>query len=328
MATEVCYLVKEDHHGVPVADPEVGTDAFYLKLSEPNSFSMAMNPTIGTIGRGNGDSGISCFYSAQTTCTGNLQGELYPSLAKFLCDWAMTPINSARTAPWATTAGTGSLPIGDLASVSIYHAYYIDALGAWIRKRYSGVKVLSGSIAASTSDPIAKFNFALQGIRNDLNAAGTVADPDATEFPLPTDADYPCGPFLYVDLAGGLKIATSRTDFGSVNFAWASTIAPQFFESRYVRSLRYKGRGSSTQLTVDLLLQSMTDETAYQTLVKQDSHLKFDNGTNSLTIDLNGNNVFNSRTRNLDYNGPFLWQGVLLNGFDAAVGSDLTVSAT
>ena len=75
MASEYLMLVKEDHFGVPVADPVLGTDSFYLKLSESNAFSMAVNPTIGEIGRGNGENATSCFYSAQSACTGGLQGE-------------------------------------------------------------------------------------------------------------------------------------------------------------------------------------------------------------------------------------------------------------
>lgn len=330
MATEYLYLVLEDHFGVPVEEPTLGTDALYIKLSQPNSFSMAVNPTIGEIGRGNGDSGISCFYSAQSVCTGNLQVELYPTLAPILLKWALTPINALRTAPWATTAGTGSLPLGDLASVSLYHAWFVDNSGVWHRKRYSGVKALGGSIAASSSDPIVKLNLNLQGVRNDLNAAGTVADPDDTEFPFPADADYPCGPYLWPDLGvGGLKIGTARADYGSVNFAWTSTINPQFFESKYVKSLRYKGRGNSTTLTVDLAYKDAPDdEAAYQALTAQDSEFTLTTTGHSVKVDLNANNVWSSRTRNFDYSGPFMWQGVLKNAWDKAAGSDLVLTAS
>ncbi|WP_165063440.1 hypothetical protein [Paludisphaera rhizosphaerae] len=328
MATEYLLLVKEDHFGVPVEDPVLGTDAFAIKLSESNAFSMDVNPTIGEIGRGNGDSGISCFYTAQYTCSGTLQGELYPTLAGVLLNWALTPINGGRTAPWATTAGAGSLPIGDLASVSLYHGWWDDYAGVYRRKRYSGVKVLSGSLAASSSDPIWKYNFSLQGIRKDVNAAGSVADPDATEFPFPADTDYPCGPYLWPDLVvGGLKIGTTRADYGNVAFAWTSTINPQFFESKYVKSLRYKGRGNSTTLTVDLAYKTTPDdEAAYQALTAQDTEFTLSTSGHSVKVDLNTNNVISGRTRNFDYGGPFMQNIVVKNAWDKTAGSDLVLT--
>ena len=114
-----------------------------------------------------------------------------------------------------------------------------------------------------------------------------------------------------------------------MEFAWQSTINPQFWEAKYVKSLRYKGRGQGTTLKVDLAYKdSPDDEAAYQALTTQDVEFTLNNGTKTLKIDLNTNNVWSTRTRNLDYSNVFMWQGTLRNGWDKAAGADLAVSGT
>jgi hypothetical protein len=327
-AREYAMIVKESSYGTPVADPTLGTDSFYLRLSDGNSFSMQAAPVIGDIMYGGGVATPACSYSDQTNCTGNLQGVCYAgAYSKLLADWALTQINTGRTAPWTTTDAAQVMPVTDLASVSIYHAIQRSD-STYDLRRYSGIKVASGSFdVSSQGDRLLKFNFALQGIRDDTNAAGTVAYPDATEFPAPDETDYPCGPYLFSHTAGKLKIASVRTQYDSLSLKFTNAMAPKFFESKYIQLNKFCGR--STTLDVNLYMKvSPNDLASLQALTALDTELTFDNGTNTLKFDLNTKNVFKSLPRDLPLNGTYSWNATVQNYFDPTTASDIVVSAT
>jgi hypothetical protein len=254
--------------------------------------------------------------------------------SKFLMDWGITQVattgsgdEEARTIPWETTDADYVMPVGDLASVSIYHAYMLPD-GTFKRRRYSGVKVASGSMSASRQDPLFKFQFSLVGIRDDLNAAGSVADPDATEFPEPGDDDLPaCNPWLFSHVsAGGLKIATTRTQYGSVNLSWQNQLAANAFESKYAQLIRFCGRQTTAQ--VQLRLKSSPDDIAsYKALTSLASEIKLSNGTNTLTIGV-PSTKWDAVTRDLKLNDEFYLNGTLAAYFNPSSGSDVVVSAS
>lgn len=332
MSREFCLIVAESSYGVP-ATPVIGTNAFYMRLSADNAFSMQANPVIGKIPYGGGVSTNACAYSDSVTCTGTLQGELYAgAYSKFLLDWAITQVTltgedlDERTLPWVTTDVDYLMPPGDLCSVSIYHSYMLPD-GTFKRKRYSGVKVVSGSITSSRQDPIFKFNFNLVGIRDDMNAAGTVADPNATEFPEPDDGDLPaCNPWLFSHVsAGGLKIATTRTMYGSVNLAWTNQLAPNSWESKYVQLIRYCGRSST--LAVALRLKASPDDIAsYKALTSMASELKLDNGSVTLAIGMPSSR-WDTVVRDLKLGDEFMLNGTIAGYFNGTIQSDLVVTA-
>lgn len=333
MAREFLMIVQESSFGVP-ATPVIGTNAFYMRLSADNAFSMQANPVIGKIPYGGGVSTNACAYSDSVTCTGTLQGELYAgAMSKFLMDWAITQVATTdvegtptRTIPWDTTDADYLMPVGDLCSVSIYHAYMLPD-GSWKRKRYSGIKVASGSITSSRQDPVFKFNFSLVGIRDDMNAAGTVADPNATEFPEPDDGDLPqCNPWLFTHVsAGGLKIATTRTQYGSVNLSWTNQLTPNAWESKYVQLIRYCGRSST--LAVALRLKASPDDiSSYKALTSMASELKLDNGAITLAIGMPSSR-WDTVVRDLKLGDEFMLNGTLAGYYNGTIQSDLVVTS-
>jgi hypothetical protein len=268
-----------------------------------------------------------CSYNDQFTCTGQLSGVLYAgTYAKFIADWGLTQINAGRTTPWTTTDAAGVMPPTDLASASIYHAIQRSD-GTLDRRMYNGVKVASGSVSASSQDRLAKFSLQLQGIRDDTDAAGTTAYPDATEFPPPTETDMPCGPYLFSHTSGLLKIGTTRTQYDAVSIAWTSAMAPKWFESKYVQLNKFCGR--NTKLTADLYMKASPDDlAALQALTKQAVELSFNNGTNSLKFELDANNLFSALGRDLPLTGTYAWKATVQNYYDSSTSSDIVVSST
>lgn len=328
MAREIAMIVKESSYGVPMTSPVLGTDSFYLRLSDPNSFTMQSLPIVGSIPYGGGLTTPACSVSDQFNCAGQLSGVLYAGkYAKLIADWALTPIDSGRTAPWTTTDSAGVMPPGDLVSVSIYHGVQ-RSNGTWDRRRYGGVKVNSGSISVSSQgDRTAKFSLQIQGIRDDMNAAGVVAFPDDTEFPDPVDASFACGPYLFSHTSGKLKIGTARTQYDSASIEWTSTMSPKWFESKYVQLVKFCGR--TTKLKANLYMKATPDDLAsFQALTKQDVELAFDNGTNTLKFDLNTNNLFSALGRDLPLTGTYAWNAEVTNYYDPSTSNDVVVSAT
>jgi hypothetical protein len=328
-AREFALIVQETAYGTPVAvaDRVIGTNAWYLRLSDPNSFSMQAVPIVGDIMYGGGLATPACAYSDQVTCTGQLSGVLYAGpYAKMIADWGLTQISSDRTAPWVTTDSAGVMPPTDLASVSIYHGIQRSD-GTYDRRRYSGVKVLSGSITSSSQDRLAKFSLQIQGQRDDMNAAGTVAYPDATEFPFPTETDMPCNPYLFSHTSGLLKIASARTQYDSIGLAWTNTMAAKWFESKYAQLIKFCGR--NTKLSANLYMKASPDDLAsLKALTKLDVELSFNNGTNSLKFDLNTNNLFSQLGRDLPLNSTYSWNATVQNYYDGSTSSDVVVSST
>lgn len=325
-AREFAMIVKESSYGVPMASPTLGTDSFVLRLSGANAFTMQQTPVKGNIPYGGGYTTPACRYSGQVSHTGALQGELYAgAFAKFLCDWAFTQINTGRTTPWTTTDASYVMPPTDLASVSIYHAYQLND-GTYRRRRHRGVKVVSGSITATAQDQAAKFNFNLQGQGDDKNAAGSVADPDATEFPAPADTDYPCGPYLFTHTAGNFKIASVRTQYNSLAINFTNAMAPNWFEGKYASLVKFCGR--DVKANVNLYLKaSPDDEASYKALTSLDTELTFDNGVSWLKFDFGANNAWDALPRDLPINNVYSWNGVLQNYWDGTSATDFAVTA-
>ncbi len=333
MAREFCLITQETAFGVPtpVADRVLGTNAWYLRLTADNAFSMAATPVVQKLPYGGGVSTSYCSYSDSVSCTGSLQGECYSgSFTKFLLDLALTQVNAGRTTPWVTTDADYLMPPLDLASMSVYHGVQFPD-GTIQRKLYNGVKIQQFSMSASRQDPIFKFNASLIGIRDDLNAAGAAAGTpgtvDATEFPEPGDADMPgCSAWLFSHVsAGGLKIATTRTQYGSVSLNVANQIAANSFESKYLQLARFCGRSTTTQ--VSLRLKASPDDLAtYKAQTSMASQIKLDNGSITLTLDM-PTTKWDTVARDLKLADEFLLNGTLAAFYGATAGTDVTVAA-
>lgn len=323
---EFLWLVQESSFGTP-ATAVTGTNAFYIRLDGSNAFSMTTDPEILPVMYGGGRNTPAFMVSDQNVTRGTLKTKLYAgALSKFLADWGLTVIATGRSAPWTTTDASNVMPVGDLASVSCYHAIQLND-GTYDRRRYSGCKVTGGTISCSRSSPIAEISLEIQGIRDDQNAAGSTAYPDATEFPAPAETDYSSSPYLFSHTSTLLKIAAAITQYDAIQLQWSNSLSPQWFESTYIVLNRFTGR--NTTLTADLHLKVSPDKrAAFRALTAQDSELSFNNGTNSLKFDLNTKNIITKLPYDLPIDQVFKQKLTLQNVWDTSIPGDVVISST
>lgn len=316
---EYLALVQEVSFGTPVASPANGTSRHYMRLTTP--YQGLMKPTIGIIPVGNGYGGPGCVYSDSNTLQPQFGGELYPAQSSFLLGWATTKIPSARDEPWTTTDAAGVMPVNDLASISAYHG--VLEASTMKRRRGSGLKCVKFGLSASRQNPAWKFSATAVAIRDDTNAAGTVADPLVAEIPDPTDGVYPCGPWLFSHAAGGLKINTSRTMFDEVSVSFANTVDARAYESRYVQVANCFGR--EIKINVSLYRRPSPDDlTAYRALTAMDVQLVLANGSNTLTLDFGDYCRWTNLDEDLPMGSPYMWKGEITAVWDGVAGTDFT----
>lgn len=316
---EYLALVQETSFGTPVASPSTGTTRIYPRLTSP--FQGLMKPSIGTIPVGNGYVGPGCVYSDTNTLQPQFGGELYPVQSNFLLGWATTRINSGRTAPWTTTDSADVMPIHDLASISAYRGVLESS--TMKRRRVSGYKCSNFTVSANRNDPVWKFTASGVAIRDDTNAAGTVADPLVAEIPDPTDSVYACGPWLFSHAAGGLKINTSRTMFDEVSVSFSNTLVARAFESRYPQVINFFGR--EIKINVSLYRKPSPDDlAALRALTAMDVQLVLANGTNTLTLDFGDYCRWTNLDEELPLDSQYMWRGEITAFYDATAGTDFT----
>lgn len=327
---EFAMFVIESSYGTPKTTPVLGTDKFYLRLHENDSFSGQMNPDLLDIPYGGGRSTPAVQVSDTYSVSFTLKSYLYPGVhSATLVNWAFTPINSGRTAPWTTTDAGLLMPPGDLASIGIYHAIQQND-GSYDRRLYSGCKAHTATVTCSRSDPRALLTVSGVAIRDNLNAAGAAAYPDATEFPAPAETDYPQQPYLFSHTAGDWIIdgaAVARTQYESVTLTATNAMDPVAFETNYIVLDKFCGRTSVLSGVIHLKL-SPDDLTRLQSKTVLNASLKFDNGTNSLKFDCLTRNYFKSVGRSLPLNRHFSRPIALQNFWDPANAGDIVITAT
>lgn len=314
---EYLALVQEVSFGTPVDSPSNGTSRHYMRLTTP--YQGLMKPVVGIIPVGNGYVGPGCAYSDSYAFTGSIQGELYPAQSSFLLGWATTKIPAARDKPWTTTDAAGVMPVNDLASISAYHG--VLEASTMKRRRGSGLKCSNFSLTGSRQSPTWNFNAAFMGVRDDTNAAGTVADPLVAEIPDPTDSVYPCGPWTFSHASGGLKINTTRTLFDNITVQFANTLQSLSFESRYPQLVNMFGRTITIQVSL-YRRPSPDDLAAFRALTAMDVQLVLANGTNTLTLDFGDYCRWTNLDEQLPVDSPYMWQGEITAFYDAAAGTD------
>lgn len=316
MARQFALIVREEEYGVPASGATLGTDKFYLPITQSGALSLRDAPVIGKISHGGGYATNACAYSDQTQIQGQLQLPLYPgAFGKFLLDWGITQINAGRTTPWASTDPDFLMPKGDLASCTIYHALE-QPDGTFNRRKFTGVKVLSGSLGASRQSPVWSLSLQLQGAK-----ASTAS---AIDFPEPGPNDFPCGPYTFSDLEGGLKITSVRKSYGSVAFNWTNAMAPQWFESRYAQLIKFCGRQSSINANL-YMKPSPDDESTWHALTSMSSEIKLDNGAYEIKIAM-PNSRWETLSPDLPLDNVFAWNGTLEGYWSNADGVDVIVS--
>lgn len=303
-------LRQESSFGTPIliGDRTLNTNTIVPRLDGGGSYTPLMVPVTELIAGGGGFNSPACIYSDQYATAGAIAGMLYPQHTDFLFKWATTRIATGRTVPWTTTDSTGVMPIGDLASISGYQG--VLEASTVKRRRAAGLKAQTFVVQASRQAPAWTYNASVVGIRDDTNAAGTVADPDATEFPEPAGSDYPCGPWLFSHAAGGLKIGSSRTLFDGITVTFTNTLQVLPWESKYPLMIGFYGR--TITIEVGLYRKPSPDDLAsFRALTALDVEVTLTNGTNTLTMDFGTKGRWTAMSQDLPLDNAYRWTGTI-----------------
>lgn len=326
-AREFLMLVKESALNTPMSAPVAGTDLIYVRLTDGNAFGAQTKPVYERIPYGGGVAIMTDYVTDHYMVQANLKTNLYPTQAKFLMDWATTRINTAQTTPWVTTE-----PPGDLASVSAYYAVQRSD-GTFLRKRYGGCKVSSCTINISRDGTVAKLNLGITACRSFGNAypGESATDPDATEFPAPSDSSYPTGPYTFVQTAGHVVIRTSgaavRSKYENLDISFANKLDGAWFETAGLQVLKFTGRDS--KLDANLLFQATPDDrSVLESATPQVASVEFHNGTTgqNMTINYHAKNFITDLPYDLALDKIYRIKMTLENAYDLSAGSDLDVT--
>ncbi len=322
MSREFLYLVQESAYKTPVATPVVGTSAFYIRLDGSNAFTMRPRPVMVAVPYGGGVAVDAFRVSDKIECKGKLVCKLYSgALSQFLLQWAAQTVNAAQTSPWTTTE-----PAGDLTSVSCYHAI-ARSDGSIKRRVYLGTKVDGWSIEISEDGTIATLSMDLSASTPQGNQFDSSADPTAITFPPPTDSQLPTNPYVFLHASGNLTVGSSRTQFQSVKIACKNHLARRFWANRFVNLMRFVGR-TTTLEAVNYYAPTPDDRTSYEGLANETTSFALNNGTHSVTINMNTANVITTFEDQLPLNDLYTQTMTVSNQWDSTACSDLSLSFT
>jgi hypothetical protein len=328
-AREILMAVIESSYGTAKTTPSLGTDSCYFRLDQDNAFTGEMRPMIETIPYGGGMTVAADDFSDADECGGELNVLLYPGIwSELLLKWAITPVNTGRTAPWTTTDASSLMPVGDLASMSFYHAFQLPS-GIYERNRYSGAKCTRWRLSASSDQRAWRLSASFVAIKSVGNARDASTDPDATEFPLPAETDYPIGPYLFSHLGSGtgtVKIGTTRTFVRGLTIGAENSLNPSRYLSRYIQTCLFTGRSSTAEAV--LRTDALTDRDAFRALTAQDSEFKVDNGTKTVKVDFHNANTITNYQRDLASGREYAHSLTVRNKFSQSQATDLTLTTT
>lgn len=326
MSREFLLLVQESAYKTPVASPVYyptsGANAFYIRLDGSNAFTLRPRPVMVAVPYGGGVAIDAFRVSDKMECKGRLVTKLYAGpLSQFLLQWAAQPINSGQTSPWTTTE-----PAGDLASVSCYHAI-ARSDGSIKRRVYLGTKVDGWDIEVSEDGTIATLSLDLSASTPQGNPFDSSTDPTATTFPAPTDSQLPTNPYLFIHASGGLTVGSARTQFQSVKISCKNRLARRFWANRFINLMRFVGRQTTLE-AVNFYAPTPDDRTTYEGLSTETTSFELNNGTHSVTINMNMASVITAFEDQLPLNDLYTQTMTITNQWDSSAGSDLALSFT
>ena len=323
-------IVQESAYKTPVTLPVVFTTAstynsataYYVRLDGGNAFTMRPKPVEVEVPYGGGVAVGAYRVSDKQACEGELTVKLCASQAPFLLAWATNRINSLQTLPWPTT-----LAPGDLASCSVYHAIQRSD-GSYKRRVYLGTKVSSVNVEVSEESTVVTLKLGLVSSTPQGNQFDASTDPTATVFPAPVDANFPSDVYLWTHSSGLITIGgTIRSQITELRFDAKNTLAKRFFNSRFVEALLFTGRKTTCGVKL-LYAPTPDDRTTYEGLTSQAISVGLNNGTHSVTITLNAQNIFDTFNDDLPLNDLYFQASSLANLWDPVAGSDFVVSWT
>jgi hypothetical protein len=324
---QVVQACIESSYGTAKTTPAIGTDAAFLRLPTDDAFRAEMTPMLNLVPHGGGLDVPGYGVAEGYALAGELVTPLSPGIwTTLLMGAAGIPINSGRTAPWTTTDAGGVMPVGDLASLSFYE-YMLFPSASVERNRHAGCKFARWSLSCSEQQRPLVFRGSFVGIRSLGNAQDASADPDATEFPLYTEGQLPTSHFHFGHMGSGtgtIKIGSARTKVESLTISCENNLDPRRYASNYLQTCEFTGRKLTVQAVVKL--ESVSDRDAFRALTAQDCEFKWDNGTNSIKVDLHDANLFTSYARQFSNKVPNKVALTIASLYSTANATDFTVT--
>jgi hypothetical protein len=328
-AREVLMFHRESSYGTPDLTTGAPTSGGfgYIRLDQGNAFKVRAKPAKQSIMFGGGYRVPALRAGTGATVSGTLRTLLYRSQAANLMNWACTRIATGRTVPWTTTDASSVMPIGDLASMSLYHGVY-DNTSTLLRKAYRGCKVARLTLSGSEQSPLVVASFDIVGQKPDPDDDFGGVDstgPDATEFPLPADTDYPTDPYLFQHTT--LKIGSAVTLYGGWELSIANTLSPKRFESKFLSTCRWYGR--DVTLNAGLYYKSSPDYWGdFDSQVAKDVELTLNDGTGAAKWDMHTNNYYGDLPLDTPLDGDFMVNATLIGHYDTANDTDMGFTYT
>lgn len=319
---EFLWLVKESAYMTPMASPAAGVDSIYIRLAGPNRFTMRPKPIRKKVPFGGGFAANGYVKSDKIEIKGALQVELCASQTAFLLGWLGVRINNAQTAPWVTTE-----PIGDLASVAIYHGI-ARSDGSIKRRSYLGTKGDGWGIKCSEDDFVAMLTANLTAATMTGDAYNSTSDPTSGAFAAPADTAFPIDPWLFLHTAGayligGANVATLR----SMDWETKNVLFGNFYNNPYLQYYHLRGRQTTLQQTTTYTA-SPDWRSQFEAIAALAGQVTFNNGTHTLVLNANAQNVIDDLSDDLQPGQVYAQDFTLENQWDPAAGSDIVVSYT
>jgi hypothetical protein len=332
---EFLMIVEESAFKTPVVTPTTwntatsyglaNAAAYYIRLDGGNAFTMRPRPVQVEVPYGGGLAIGAYRVSDKAEVKGQLNVKLCVGQAPFLLSWAGQRINAGQTAPWVTTE-----PVGDLASCSIYHGITRPD-GSIKRRVYLGCKVDSWGLSVSEDSTVSTLSLQISGSTPQGNQFDASSDPTAGTFPAPADNNFPIDPYVFLHLGGSSFVTFGgavRTQFTEMNINVANVLARRFYANRYIQLLRFMGRKTTVATKLQYPLAAQDDRTNYEGSLSETCSIELGNGTHTVTMNLNGQNVFSPLEDDLALSDIYFQSSTENNLYDASAGSDFTLAFT
>ena len=332
---EFLMIVEESAYMTPVATPVVWTTsttyglanaaAYYIRLDGGNAFAMRSRPSGAvTVPYGGGFDVPAYTVADKQELKGQLTCKLSVSQAPFLLSWAGVRI-AGGTAPWVT-----SIPNGDLASCSIYHAITRPD-GSIQRRLYMGAKVDSANLAVTESGTVATLQLNLSASTAQGNQFDSSVDPTAVVFPAPADNNFAIDPFVFLN-AGSTNNPTyagaTRSQFTDMTITITNELARRWYANRFVQTLTFVGRKTTVALKLLYPLAAQNDRALYEALTTGTCIVKLNNGVHGFQLDLKAQNYLTPFEDDLALNDLYFQSSTSNNQWDPVAGADFALTFT
>ena len=308
-AREFLRITKEVTFGTYQASPPT-SDVCVIQLTAPNAFTMRPVPRFANTRSAGASNRPVTTQSAQVEVKGKLNTLLYPSQAKVMLPWAIT------------LSGT----VLDLGSVTIDHAFRLDDGSALTYRRYLGCKVDALALSASNSGDAIRM-----ATSYDITAQkpATITVSDLPEPAYGTAPTYPGdNPYLFEQSKSLISIGgVTRANYRSFGLNVKNILRGPFDENQYISSLHWSGRDVSFDLDARIL--AATDRAALEAVTQQALSVGLTDGTNTCTLNAQGNCYIKSVSDDLAWGDPGFYQKLMMEAYlDTTAGTptDLTVT--